>query len=144
MKELREWNFRNGVEVCERYFEGGKLHGFKVYYTKIYDGYDNDYMGAIIAKDEYDFEKLAARLNKGEDPIQYQWDSGRGHTCTVDQWDYTSNPDEASAYGHTEEIWDCGMIDEFDLSDIMREQKESEEFEDELLRQEERENWKMK
>lgn len=155
MKELREWKFRNGVEVDERYIDDADTYGFKVYFKASKSEPYGEYLGDIVPTKEQ-FKKYVKKLDEGFDPIGGKWDDGHGHTCNLKGWDWQMEPDnyeeEQAAFQAQLDREAAEAFEEWKYEERhpeLREynkklDEEYSDYEDELLRQEERENWTMK
>lgn len=76
---MRTWKFENGVTVKESPFDKD-LHMFEVYHGE-------KFLGGIYPSDIAAMRSCIADLNKGEDPITYNWEDGCGNSCTLDGWE---------------------------------------------------------
>ena len=75
---MKEWKFKNGIEVCEDKYDH-ELHCFRVY------NFDK-YLGTIYPDTIEDMNNCIERLNDDNDPISDGWEDGMGIVCTFDGW----------------------------------------------------------
>lgn len=78
MKNLRRWQFENGIRVNEMDDYGS------INYLDVYKG--EKFLGSIYPPNRMNLEMCCRDLDAGKDPVTYEWFDGLGNACTLDGW----------------------------------------------------------